>query len=103
MSTGVLHLRLRIIDEITSATIRLRNTGKEIGNIENGRMSKAMKTTSETSDIVANQLSENGDLYQDIGKLLLRLDIFAKVAGDFAAVRFHSSSQSLSCLNVLIL
>lgn len=62
----------------------------ETGNAEAGRLSKTMKKTSEMGDIVASQLSENGDLYQDIGKLLLKLDVFAKVAGDFAAVRFCS-------------
>lgn len=88
--SGDLILHLKVIDEITSAAIRLRNTGMKIGNVVAGHLLKAMDKTSEMGDTVANQLSENVDLYQDIGSLLLKLDVFAKVAGDFAAVRFCS-------------
>lgn len=90
LSSGALHLRLKVIDEITSAAIRLKNAGMESGKIGTGRLSRAMEKTSKMGDTVANQLNENGDLFQDIGSLLLKLDAFAKVAGDFAVVRFRS-------------
>lgn len=96
MSSGTLYLCLRVINEITSAAIRLRNAGMETGNIVAGRLSRAIEKTSEVGDSVANQLSENGDLYQDIGNLLLKLDVFAKVVGDFTAVRF--SFSDVTCL-----
>lgn len=52
------------------------------------RLSKLMGLPSSTSGFVASQRSENGDLYQYLGSLLLKLDVFAKIAGDLAAVCF---------------
>lgn len=93
LTSGDLYLRLKVIDEMTSVNIRLRNTRMETGNAEDGRLSRSVKNTSEIGDMVSSQLSENDDLYQDIRSLLLKLDVFAKVAGDFAAVRFCSPTQ----------
>lgn len=52
------------------------------------RLSKLTGLTSNASGFVASQRNENDDLYQFLGNLLLKLDVFAKIAGDFAAVCF---------------
>lgn len=81
-----------MVNEIAYTTIQLRNVKEKTDGHSNGRLSKLMGFTSRTSGFVASQLKENGDLYQDIGDLLQKLDVFAKVAGDFAAV--NSSSHT---------
>lgn len=71
LTPGTLHLRLKVIDEITSSTVSPRNTGKEAGH-----SSLTREKTSDIGDFVTNQSSECDDLYQDIGKLLLKLEVF---------------------------
>lgn len=88
-SLGVLHLRLKGIDNITHAVIELTNAVKEAGNVGTRHFQKASGIASKVGDFVANQESENDELYRYVGSLLLRLGVIAKVVGDFAAVRFH--------------